>query len=67
MQLRAFENLVRLAQLVEQWTDNPGVGGSSALSKHLILDAYTICADFLYQARCTKYLKYSQKFSVTKR
>ena len=36
MQLTASKNLVRLAQLVEQWTRNPETGGSSPLSSHLI-------------------------------
>ena len=37
MQLTASEReLVRLAQLVEQWTGNPEVGGSSPPSNNLI-------------------------------
>ena len=31
-----MRELVRLAQLLEQWTGNPEVGGSSTPSNHLI-------------------------------
>ena len=33
---KSIRDLVRLAQVVEQWTGNPEVGGSSPPSKHLI-------------------------------
>ena len=36
MQLTSIRKLVRLAQLGEQWTGNPEVGGSSPPSNHLI-------------------------------
>ena len=36
MQLTSIQKLVRLAQLVEQWTGNPGAGGSSPPSNYLI-------------------------------
>ena len=36
MQLTSIQKLVRLAQLVEQCTDNPEAGGSSPPSNHLI-------------------------------
>ena len=36
MQLTSIQKLVRLAQLVEQWTGNPEAGGSSPPSNHLI-------------------------------
>ena len=36
MQLTAPEKLVRLAQVVEQWTGNTEVGDSSPPSNHLI-------------------------------
>ena len=36
MQLTASRELVRLAQVVEQWTGNPEVGASSPPSNHLI-------------------------------
>ena len=32
--------LVRLAQVVEQWTGNPEVGGSSPPSNHLIMRSF---------------------------
>ena len=34
--INSIRKLVRLAQLVEQWTSNPEVGGSSPPSNHLI-------------------------------
>ena len=34
MQLTCIRKLVRLAQLVEQWTGNPEAGGSSPPSNH---------------------------------
>ena len=36
MQLTSIRKLVRLAQVVEQWTANPEAGGSSPPSNHLI-------------------------------
>ena len=38
MQLTASENW--LAQVVEQWTGNPEVGGSSPPSNHLIFGCF---------------------------
>ena len=32
--INSIQKLVRLAQVVEQWTGNPEVGGSSPLSNH---------------------------------
>ena len=34
--INSIRKLVRLAQVVEQWTGNPEVGGSSPPSNHLI-------------------------------
>ena len=34
--INSIRELVRLAQVVEQWTGNPEVGGSSPPSNHLI-------------------------------
>ena len=34
--INSIRELVRLAQVVEQWTSNPEVGGSSPPSNHLI-------------------------------
>ena len=36
MQISSVRKLVRLAQVVEQWTGNPEVGGSSPPSNQLI-------------------------------
>ena len=36
MQLTSIQKLVRLAQLVEQWTGDPKAEGSSPPSNHLI-------------------------------
>ena len=36
MQLISLRKLVRLAQLVEQWTGKPGARGSSPPSNHLM-------------------------------
>ena len=57
MQLTSIRKLVRLAQVVEQWTDNPEVVGSSHQSNHQFSDAKGIRSDFLYQARCTQNFK----------
>ena len=34
--ISSIRKLIRLAQVVEQWTGNPEVEGSSPLSNHLI-------------------------------
>ena len=34
--INSIQKLVRLAQVVEQWSGNPEVGGSSSPSNHLI-------------------------------
>ena len=36
MQLTIIRKLVRLAQLLEQWTGNPEAGGSNPRSNYLI-------------------------------
>ena len=43
----SIRKLVRLAQLIEQWTGNPDVGGSIPPSKHLISGCLRIRTDFL--------------------
>ena len=58
MQLTSIRKLVRLAQLVEQWTGNPEAGGSSPPSNHLIFGCSRNSFDFLYLARCTQNFKY---------
>ena len=40
--INSIRKLVRLAQLVEQWTGNPEIGGSSPPSNHLIFGCLRI-------------------------
>ena len=55
--INKIRKLVRLAQWVEQWTDNPEVGGSSPPSNYLIFECLGIRSDFLYEARYTQNFK----------
>ena len=46
--INRIRKLVRLAQLVEQWTGNPEAGVSSPQSTHQFSDDYRTLTDFLY-------------------
>ena len=58
MQLISIQKLVRLAQVVEQWTGNPEVEGSSLPTDHLTFGYLRNSSDFLYEARCTQNFEY---------
>ena len=46
--INSIRKSVRLAQVVEQWTGNPEVGGSSPSSNPLIFGCVRIRTDFFY-------------------
>ena len=52
-----IRKLVILAQLVEQWTGNPEVVGSSTLSNHLTFGCLQNSYRFPLLARCMQKLK----------
>ena len=53
--INRIREMVRLAQVVEQWTGNPEVGGSSTPSNHLIFGC--LRNSFRFPLPCQMYAK----------